>query len=80
MSMVFGNEFESPADAYTALFGKAPGPNSLFKVTTVGRLKENGYFPVYDGQPLGHVSVYGNRWGTSTMAPLWISGIHPVIP
>jgi hypothetical protein len=73
-SMARAKVFSSPEEAFQAVMGRPPGPNDYFRITTVGTVRERGFYPRYDAgeviggfqQPKGHVSVYvstSSRWG-----------------
>lgn len=88
MSLYRVKDFNGPLDAFKAMAPNGDPPKAMYQITNYGTAVRNGFLPIYDKIPYGHVSLYQNvtqvsAWSLPVTPPSWSSifwGPFPVLP
>jgi len=85
MSLYRVSDFKSPLDAYKAMAPNGDPSKALYQITNYATAVNNGFLPIYDKIPYGHVSLYAdvtitvaNSWSKAVPNIFW--GPFPVTP
>lgn len=89
MALARAADFSSPTQAFETIIGRSPNPSEMYRVTNVGTVWGHRFYPVYnslqDGNPFGHVSLYGaDKWDPKLFEkifnPILFGPPQPLIP